>query len=133
MDPGVIGENSSISPCYAVDYHSMNRQIAGQVMNDKKMISIDQFTPQEREEIDVIYQSLVEKYRQRTSKEPDSKKDKEFTLDARQQVMELKLSKEKALAAKAKKPVRRKKPESLSASEVSDFNWSASVAKGRRR
>ncbi|ARU96128.1 hypothetical protein [Tatumella citrea] len=102
-------------------------------MNDKKMISIDQFTPQEREEIDVIYQSLVEKYRQRTSKEPDSKKDKEFTLDARQQVMELKLSKEKALAAKAKKPVRRKKPESLSASEVSDFNWSASVAKGRRR
>lgn len=103
-------------------------------MNDKKMISIDQFTSQEREEIDVIYQSLVEKYRQRTGKEPDSKKEKELTLDARQQVMEVKLSKEKALADKAlKKPVRRKKPEALSASEVSDFNWSASVSKGRRR
>ncbi len=103
-------------------------------MNDKKMISIDQFTAQEREEIDVVYQSLLEKYRQRTAKEPDSKKEKEFTLDARQQIMDQKLSKEKALADKAKKkPVRRKKPESLAASEVADFNWSASVAKGRRR
>lgn len=102
-------------------------------MNEKKMISIDQFTTQEREEIDVIYHSLLEKYRQRTAKEPDSKKEKEFTLDARQQVMSLKLIKQKAWADKAKKPVRRKKPESLSASEVSDFNWSASVAKGRRR
>ncbi len=103
-------------------------------MNDKKMISIDQFNQQEREEIETIYQSLIEKYRLRTGKQPDAKKEKEFTGEARQQVMTLKLNKEKAAADKArKKPVRKKKPESLSASEVADFNWSASVEKGRRR
>jgi len=45
----------------------------------------------------------------------------------------VKLAKEKARADKAKKaPTRRKKPESLKESEVSDFSWKASVVKGRR-
>lgn len=46
--------------------------------------------------------------------------------------MTAKQEKEKAQALKAKKPLRKKKPSSLTASEVSDFSWSASVAKGRR-
>ena len=102
-------------------------------MNDKKMISIDQFTPNERLAVEEILKGLVEKYRQRTGKEPDAKKEKEFTAEARQQIMSAKLAKEKALADKAKKtPTRKKKPESFKESEVSDFNWKASVIKGRR-
>lgn len=102
-------------------------------MNDKKMISIDQFTPDERLAIDGVLKGLIEKYRQRTGKEPDVKKEKEFTAEARQQIMSVKLAKEKALAAKAKKsPTRRKKPEAMKESEVSDFSWKASVIKGRR-
>lgn len=102
-------------------------------MNDKKMISIDQFTEAERVEVEEIFTGLMQKHRQRTGKEPDAKREKELTADARQQVMSVKLAKEKAKADKAKKtPARRKKPEALSASEVSDFNWSASVIKGRR-
>ncbi len=102
-------------------------------MNDKKMISIDQFTPAERVAVDDLIKALVEKYRQRTGKEPDTKKEKEFTAEARQQIMSAKLAKQKALADKAKKtPMRKKKPESLKESEVSDFNWKASVIKGRR-
>ncbi len=102
-------------------------------MNDKKMISIDQFTPNERLDVEETVKGLVEKYRQRTGKEPDAKKEKEFTAEARQQIMSAKLAKEKALADKAKKtPTRKKKPESLKESEVSDFNWKASVIKGRR-
>ncbi len=102
-------------------------------MSDKKMISIDQFNEAERVEVDEILKGLMQKHRQRSGKEPDAKKEKEFTAEARQQVMTLKLAKEKAKADKAKKtPVRRKKPEAQSASEVNDFNWSASVIKGRR-
>ena len=102
-------------------------------MSDKKMISIDQFNEAERSEVDEIFKGLMEKHRQRSGKEPDAKKEKEYTADARQQVMTLKLAKEKAKADKAKKaPARRKKPEAQSASEVSDFNWSASINKGRR-
>lgn len=102
-------------------------------MSDKKMISIDQFNPEERLAVEEVLRGLVQKYRQRTGKEPDVKKEKEFTTEARQQIMALKQAKEKALAEKAKKkPLKKKKPESQAASEVSDFNWSASVMKGRR-
>ena len=102
-------------------------------MNDKKMISIDQFNADERLAVEQTYNGLAEKYRRRTGKEPDSKKEKEFNSEARQIVMTSKLEKEKALALKAqKKPLRKKKPSSLTASEVSDFNWSASIVKGRR-
>lgn len=102
-------------------------------MSDKKMISIDQFNPDERQAVDEVFNGLVQKFRQRTGKEPDAKKEKEFTAEARQQIMALKQAKEKALADKAKKkPLKKKKPESLAASEVSDFSWSASITKGRR-
>ncbi|MBD9658777.1 hypothetical protein [Pantoea sp. PNT03] len=102
-------------------------------MNDKKMISIDQFNLSERVAVEEAFKGLMEKYRQRTGKEPDAKKEKEFTAEARQLIMTTKLAKEKALAEKSKKtPTRRKKPESLKESEVSDFNWKASVIKGRR-
>ncbi|MGG6099793.1 hypothetical protein [Pantoea allii] len=103
-------------------------------MNDKKMISIDQFSDEERLAVNEALQNLMEKHRQRTGKEPDSKKGKELNTEARQQVMADKLLNEKLKAEKeSKKPVRKKKPSSMAASEVSDFNWSASVAKGRRR
>ncbi|MEY8709787.1 hypothetical protein A9B99_15415 [Mangrovibacter phragmitis] len=103
-------------------------------MKDTKMISIDQFSADERLVVEDTLQGLIQKYRERTGKEPDGKKEKELTAEARQQVMSVKLEKEKAQAEKMKKkPVRRKKPESLKESEVSEFNWSASVAKGRRR
>lgn len=101
-------------------------------MNDKKMISIDQFNADERLAVEQTVKGLMEKYRQRTGKEPDSKKEKEFSSEARRIVMTAKQEKEKAQALKAKKPPRKKKPSSLTASEVSDFSWSASVAKGRR-
>lgn len=102
-------------------------------MSDKKMISIDQFNPDERQAVDEVFNGLVQKFRQRAGKEPDAKKEKEFTAEARQQIMALKQAKEKALAEKAKKkPLKKKKPESLAASEVSDFSWSASITKGRR-
>jgi len=102
-------------------------------MNDKKMISIDQFSADERVAVEQTYTGLVEKYRQRTGKAPDSKKEKEFNIEARQVVMTSKLEKAKAQAEKEKKkPLRKKKPSSLTASEVSDFSWSASVVKGRR-
>ncbi|MGK3142363.1 hypothetical protein [Pantoea sp. C2G6] len=102
-------------------------------MNDRKMISIDQFNADERLAVEQTYNGLAEKYRQRTGKEPDSKKQKEFNSEARQLIMTSKLEKEKVLAEKAKKkPLRKKNPSSLTASEVSDFSWSASVAKGRR-
>ncbi|GAA0485643.1 MULTISPECIES: hypothetical protein [Tatumella] len=102
-------------------------------MADKKMISIDQFDTEDRQAIQILYHQLIEKYRQRTGRLPDVKKEKEFTAEARQQIMSQKVSKEKAAAEKAqKKPGRKKKPQSLAASEVKDFNWSASVAKGRR-
>ncbi|OON41019.1 hypothetical protein BTJ39_03355 [Izhakiella australiensis] len=103
-------------------------------MNDKKMISIDQFSTEERREVEELFNSLIQKFRQRTGKEPDSKKEKELTADARQQVMNIKLAKEKeqaAARAKSKTPKKRK-PESLKESEVTGFNWSASVVKGRR-
>ena len=103
-------------------------------MNDKKMISIDQFSDEERLAVNEVLHHLIEKYHQRTGKEPDVKKEKALNVEARQQVMEDKLLKEKVTAEKeSKKPARKKKPSSLTASEVSDFNWSASVAKGRRR
>lgn len=103
-------------------------------MNDKKMISIDQFSDEERLAVNEALQNLIQKYRQRTGKEPDTKKEKELNIEARQQVMADKLLNEKLKAEKqSKKPLRKKKPSSMAASEVSDFNWSASVAKGRRR
>ncbi|MGD9427347.1 hypothetical protein ACLHDD_20095 [Pantoea sp. NSTU24] len=101
-------------------------------MNEKKMISIDQFDADERLAVEQAYKVLAEKYRQRTGKEPDSKKEREFNSEARQQVMARKLERARVQAEKQKKPLRKKKPSSLTASEVSDFNWSASVAKGRR-
>lgn len=102
-------------------------------MNDKKMISIDQFNEDERLAVGQAFNGLVEKYRQRTGKAPDSKKEKELTSEARQMIMSSKLEKERVQAEKEKKkPLRKKKPSSLTASEVSDFSWSASVAKGRR-
>jgi len=101
-------------------------------MNDKKMISIDRFNADERLAVEQTVKGLMEKYRQRTGKEPDSKKEKEFSSEARRIVMTAKQEKEKAQALKAKNPLRKKKPSSLTASEVSDFSWSASVAKGRR-
>ncbi|WP_017349100.1 hypothetical protein [Pantoea sp. A4] len=102
-------------------------------MNDKKMISIDQFTPDERLVVEETLNGLVEKFRQRSGKEPDDKKRKELSAEARQQIMAVKLAKEKAAAEKKNKPVRKKKPASLAASEVSDFSWSASINKGRRQ
>jgi len=102
-------------------------------MSDKKMISIDQFNADERLAVEETFNGLVQKYRQRTGKEPDSKKEKEFNTEARQLIMSNKLEKERAQAEKEKKkPLRRKKPSSLAASEVGDFNWAASVVKGRR-
>lgn len=101
-------------------------------MSDKKMISIDQFNDNERLVVDETFKGLVQKYRLRTGKEPDSKKEKEFTAEARQTVMNIKQNNEKEKALAAKKPVRKKKPSSLAASEVSDFNWSASISRGKR-
>ncbi|MBS0969402.1 hypothetical protein CYR40_07790 [Chimaeribacter arupi] len=99
-------------------------------MKDKKMISIDQFTADERLAVDEMVRERVQKYQLRTGKAPDSKKEKELIAEARETVMAEKLAKEKAKAAK--KPVRKKKPSALTASEVSDFNWSASVERGKR-
>ncbi len=45
-------------------------------MNDKKMISIDQFNTAERVEVDEALQALMQKYRAKSGKEPDSKKRK---------------------------------------------------------
>jgi hypothetical protein len=102
-------------------------------MNDKKMISIDQFDADERLAVEETLRGLKEKYRQRSGKEPDAKKEKELTAEARQTVMTAKLAKEKARAEREKKkPLRRKKPSAMAASEVSDFNWSASIARGKR-
>lgn len=72
-------------------------------MNDKKMISIDQFNADERLAVEQTYKGLAEKYRQRTGKEPDSKKEKEFNSEARQIIMTSKLEKERAQAEKEKK------------------------------
>lgn len=71
-------------------------------MNDKKMISIDQFDADERLAVEQVFRALAEKYRQRTGKEPDSKKEREFTSEARQQVMARKLEKARAQAEKQK-------------------------------
>ncbi|MFH8135356.1 hypothetical protein ABU178_14395 [Pantoea osteomyelitidis] len=102
-------------------------------MNDKKMISIDQFSADERVAVDETLKGLMDKYRQRTGKEPDSKKEKELNAEARQAVMAVKLEKEKAeTERKMKKPQRKKKPSAMKESEVGDFNWSVSVSKGRR-
>lgn len=101
-------------------------------MSDKKMISIDQFNDNERLVVDETFKGLMQKYRLRTGKEPDSKKEKEFTSEARQMVMTIKQNNEREKAQAAKKPVRKKKPSSLAASEVSDFNWSASISRGKR-
>lgn len=101
-------------------------------MNDKKMISIDQFSADERLIVEETFRSLMEKYRQRTGKQPDSKKEKELTAEARQTVMAVKLEKEQEKARIAKKPVRRKKPSAMAESEVSDFNWTASIQRGKR-
>ncbi|MGP4128716.1 hypothetical protein OJE16_02465 [Pantoea tagorei] len=76
-------------------------------MNDKKMISIDQFTPDERLAVDGVLKGLIEKYRQRTGKEPDVKKEKEFTAEARQQIMSVKLAKEKSPGRESQKRARR--------------------------
>ena len=67
-------------------------------MNDKKMISIDQFNADERLAVEQTYKGLAEKYRQRTGKEPDSKKEKEFNSEVRQIIMTSKLEKEMAQA-----------------------------------
>lgn len=72
-------------------------------MNYKKMISIDQFNADERLAVEQTYKGLAEKYRQRTGKEPDSKKEKEFNSEARQVIMTSKLEKERAQAEKEKK------------------------------
>lgn len=102
-------------------------------MHDKKMISIDQFTLSERVEVEDAFKALIEKHRQRTGKEPDAKQERAFTAEARQQIMTAKMASARAQAEKARKtPARRKKPESLKESEVNDFNWKASVIKGRR-
>ncbi|MGD8107991.1 hypothetical protein ACQE32_15275 [Pantoea sp. FN0302] len=101
-------------------------------MNDKKMISIDQFNENERAVIDETFRGLVQKYKLRTGKEPDGKKEKEFTTEARQMVMAIKQNNEKEKALAEKKPVRRKKPSALAESEVADFNWSASIKRGKR-
>lgn len=103
-------------------------------MNDKKMISIDQFDAAEQLEVEETLQALTQKYRLKTGKEPDSKKEKELSAQARQVVMTAKLAREKEKAERAaKKPLRKKKPAALAESEVRDFNWSASVARGKRR
>ncbi|WP_243078752.1 hypothetical protein [Pantoea sp. MQR6] len=103
-------------------------------MNDKKMISIDQFNTAERVEVDEALQALMQKYRAKSGKEPDSKKEKELSAEAREVVMTAKLAREKEKAERtAKKPARRKKPSSMAASEVNDFSWSASVDRGKRR
>lgn len=72
-------------------------------MNDKKMISIDQFDADERLAVEGVLKGLTEKYRQRTGKEPDAKKEKEFTAEARQQIMSVKLAKRKPARIKLKK------------------------------
>jgi hypothetical protein len=102
-------------------------------MNDKKMISIDQFTADERVAVDEAFNALMQKFVQRTGKQPDAKKEKELTTEARHTVMAIKLEKEKEKALAAKKPVRKKKPASLAASEVSDFSWTASVNRYKKR
>lgn len=101
-------------------------------MNDKKMISIDRFSDNERRVVDETFEGLKQKYRLRTGREPDSKKEKELTAEARQIVMAIKQQNDKEKAQAAKKPARKKKPSSLTASEVSDFNWSASIQRGKR-
>ena len=101
-------------------------------MNDKKMISIDQFNANERAVIEETFRGLVQKYKLRTGKEKKEKKEKEFTAEARQMVMTIKQNNEKEKALAAKKPVRKKKPSSLAESEVADFSWSASIKRGKR-
>jgi len=63
-------------------------------MNDKKMISIDQFNTAERVEVDEALQALMQKYRTKSGKEPDSKKEKELSAEAREVVMTAKLARE---------------------------------------
>lgn len=99
-------------------------------MKEKKMISIDQFTADERLAVEERVKELTQKHLLRTGHAPDSKKEKALIAEARETVMAEKQAKERANAAK--KPVRKKKPSALTASEVGDFNWSASVVRGRR-
>ena len=101
-------------------------------MNEKKMISIDQFSAEERLAVDETFNRLVQKYRLRSGKEPDSKKEKELLTEARQTIMAGKQEKEEAKARATSKPPRKKKPETLTEKEVKDFSWSASVVRGRR-
>lgn len=56
-------------------------------MADSKLISIDEFTSQERLLIDSKFRYLVDKYQQRNGRFPDSKKQRELMAEARQQVM----------------------------------------------
>ncbi len=80
-------------------------------MNDKKMISIDQFDAAEQLEVEETLQALTQKYRLKTGKEPDSKKEKELSAQARQVVMTAKLAREKEKAERAaKKPLRKRNP-----------------------
>lgn len=95
-------------------------------MKNEKEISIDAFTDNEKIAIDQQVKTLITK----SGQTPGEKQLKEFTKEAKRLVMKARLAKEKATPAKTPRKTRAK---NLSASEVGDFNWSASVNLATRR
>ncbi|MFS2225758.1 hypothetical protein [Pantoea sp. B65] len=95
-------------------------------MKNDKEISIDAFTDNEKILIDQQVKALITK----SGTTPGDKQLKEFTKEAKRLVMKARLAKEKATPVKVPRKPRAK---NLAASEVNDFNWSASVNLGSRR
>ncbi|MBP2171521.1 hypothetical protein J2125_004713 [Erwinia toletana] len=90
------------------------------MMKNDKEISIDAFTDNEK----IIIEQQVKNLIAKSGTTPGEKQLKEFTKEAKKQVMKARLAKEKAAPVKV---VRKPRQKSLKASEVNDFDWSASV------
>lgn len=95
-------------------------------MKNEKEISIDAFSDNEKILIDQQVKTLIAK----SATTPGDKQLKEFTKEAKRLVMKARLAKEKAAPVKT---VRKTRAKNLTASEVGDFNWSASVNLASRR
>lgn len=104
-------------------------------MATEKMIASHLLFPDEHLLVDKRLTLLVEKYRNKLGKEPDSKKLKELIAEARQSVYAERKAKEAKLEARRarKQNPKIKKPESMIESEVTSFSWLASCKAGSRR
>lgn len=104
-------------------------------MPTEKMIASHLLFQDEHLLVDKRFMFLVEKYRNKTGKEPDSKKLKELTAEARMSVyVERKAKEAKLEARKARKQNPKiKKQESMIESEVTSFSWLASCKPVSRR